>query len=263
MFSKTEVRALIISILILGFAVGFDDKRDVFEWSYWLGNLLRVTFLVGISFLAMQLAHKIAARMSGFDAEYSSWGIQSFSLRPMSLMGRTRNKPFPRTVRLFGKDYLVKAFPIGLFLCLLTTVISNGTLFFLAVGQYTLLLKKASRLGRKFLEVTHYEEAKIALAGPMTNIVLMVLATFFNQYGTFDTFIFINAALALFHMLPISQLAGTKIYFGSRLLYVSSLIFMISIVVLAYTVSVIPMLVISLLSLFIGGSLYYYYSYFK
>src|SRR3989338_6485049 len=143
------------------------------------------------------------------------------------------------------------------------TLLSNGQLFFLAVGQYTLLLKKASRFGRKFVEVTNYEEAKIALAGPMANIILMILGMLFNSYGTFDTFILINAMLALFHMLPLPGLAGTKIYFGSRLLYVSSLVFMVSMTILAYTVSVIPMLLISLASLFISGSLYYYYTYFK
>ena len=263
MFNRSEIRALIVSIVVMTLALAFDDGSTSFQWGYWLWNFSAVFLIVTVSFLAQQLAHKIVARMNGFDTEYSLWGIQNLRLNPMHFMGKGKNKTFPRTVRLFGKEFLIKAFPIGLVLSLFITLISNGKLFFLALGQYTLLLKKPSRFGRKFVEVTHYEEAKIALAGPMTNIALMVLGKMFNSYGTFDTFILINAAMALFYMIPISQLAGTKVFFGSRILYVSSLVFMISLVVLTYTVSVIPLLIISLLSLFVGGSLYYYYNYFK
>ena len=124
-------------------------------------------------------------------------------------------------------------------------------------------MRRHSRFGRKFLEVTNYEEAKIALAGPMVNIGLMVIGKLFNIYGTMNTFIFINAALALFHLLPLPGLAGLKVYFGSRLLYVSSLAFTIAMILLAYTVSIIPMLIISLASLLVAGSFYYYHSYFK
>ncbi|MDP3728119.1 MAG: hypothetical protein Q8R18_01560 [bacterium] len=261
MFNKKEIIYLAITIFIVSLSIGFDDGSSSFSWSYWLNNFLVVIIMVAISFLAQQIGHKTVARMNGFDTEFAWWGTQSFSL--MGFLGKTKHKPFPRTIHLFGKSYLIESFPLGLALCFLFTIVSNGQLFFLAVGQYHLLLKKSSRFGRRFVEITNYEEAKIALAGPMANIVLLILGKLFNSYGTFDTFILINAMLALFHMLPLPGLAGTKIYFGSRLLYVSSLVFMISMVVLVYTVSVIPMLFISLASLFIAGSLYYYYGYVK
>ncbi len=263
MFSKKEIYVLILTILVLSFALGFDDGSEIFSWAYWLSNFFITIIIVAISFIAQQIGHKVIARMNGFDTEYNWWGFQNLSLRPVSLMGRGRNKTFPRKINFFGKQILIESFPIGLVLCLLFALISNGQLFFLAVGQYNLLIKRSSRFGRKFLEVTNYEEAKIALAGPMTNIILMVIGTLFNQYNTFDLFIFINAGLALFHMLPLPKLAGLKVYFGSRLLYVSSLVFIISIVVLTYTVSIIPMVLISLASLLVSGLLYYYYTYFR
>lgn len=263
MFRKKEILYLAITIFVVSLAIGFDDGSPSFSWSYWLQNFVIVFLMVAFSFLVQQIGHKIAARMNGFDTEYTLWGFQDLSLRPMSLMGRTKNKMFPRSYRLFGKEFVVDSFPVGIVLSLLVTLMSNGKLFFLAVGQYHLILERSSRFGRKALQITNYEEAKIALAGPMMNIVLLVLATLFNSHGSFDTFILLNALLAFFHMLPLPYLAGLKIYFGSRLLYVSSLVFMISIVILAYTVSTIPMLLISLASLLISGSLYYYYSYFK
>jgi hypothetical protein len=110
--------------------------------------------------------------------------------------------------------------------------------------------------------VQNLEEAKIALAGPMVSIVLMVIGKLLNSYGTFDTFILVNAGLAIFHMLPLPNLAGIKILFGSRILYITSLIFVIMMVVLAYTVSIIPMLIISAVAAVIAFILGYYFTYF-
>ena len=271
MFRKSEWWYLAISILVIGLAFGFDDGQETFELAYWATNLVIVFVMVGFSFIMHQLAHKVVARMQGFETEYVFWGVQGFPLNPRKLlrldfrtvMRKGKKKPFPRKVRILGKEYLIKSLPIGIILSLIVTIVSNGALLFLAVGQYNLLLSKATRFGRKFVEVTDYEEAKIALAGPMTHVVLMVLAKMFNTYGTLDQFIFINAALALFYMIPISKLDGTKVYFGSRLLYVFSLVFIISMIILVYNLSVVPMIIISLVSAAVAVGLYYYYQYYR
>jgi hypothetical protein len=262
MFSKSEIRALIIGIFVISLAIGFDDKSAVFAWSHWLQNFLAVLLMVTFSFVVHQLAHKIVARMNGFEAEFSLWGVQSFRLSTKALMGRTINKPFPKVIRIFGHEFTINAFPIGVIISLLVTLVSNGKIFFLAIGQYKLLIKKAARIGRKYVEVQNLEEAKIALAGPMVSIVLMVIGKLLNNYGTFDTFILVNAGLAIFHMLPLPNLAGIKILFGSRILYITSLIFIIMMIVLAYTVSIIPMLIISAVAAVIAFILGYYFTYF-
>ncbi|MBI5797636.1 hypothetical protein HZA98_01890 [Candidatus Woesearchaeota archaeon] len=263
MFSRSELRAMIISIIIVTLAFAFDDKSLVFQWSYWLSHLFSVFIMVAIALFAQQFGHKLVAKWNGFSTEYSLWGIQSFVPTIAGLVGKKKTKTFPRTFQLFGKEYLIRAFPIGIVLALLVMLISNGKLFFVAVGEYALLIKKPARFGRKFLEVSNYEEAKIALAGPVANLILMLIAAFFNSYGTFDTFILINGLLAFFYMLPLPRLPGIKIYFGSPLLYVSTLVFTVSMILLVYNVGAIPLLIISLLSLFVSGSLYYYYSYFR
>ncbi len=262
MFHRSEITALAISVFIMALALGFNDKSEVFVWSFWLANFFMILLMVAFSFVLHQVAHKIVAKRHGFEAEYSLWGIQGFSFKPTPWKYK-EEKPFPRAITLFGKKYLIKAFPVGIVLSLLVTLVSNGLLFFLAVGQYTLLLKRGARFGRKFIEVTGYEEAQIAIVGPLTHVVLMVLASFFNQYGTFDTFIFVNAALAVFYLIPLHHLDGAKVFFGSRLLYVASLIFVLSTIVLVYYLPVIPMLILSVVATAIGAGLYYYYSYFK
>jgi Zn-dependent protease len=266
MFDKREIRHLVITTLVLGFALGFNDHQGTFVLSKWVANLFTVTLAVGFSFTLHQLAHKVIARNSGFDTEYRWWGIKSLKLRHIfkpSRLIKEKNKPFPRKIKIFGKKYLIESFPIGIAISLFITIVSNGYLFFLAIGQYNLVIKKARRVGRKTIVVSDYEEAKIALAGPMTHIIIMTIFSFFNTQGIFDTFIFINAAMALFYMLPIHKLDGTKIWFGSRILYVTSLIFIGSMVALVYLLPAIPMLIISTIAAIVGAAFYYYYTYFK
>jgi len=94
-------------------------------------------------------------------------------------------------------------------------------------------------------------------------VLLMVLAAFFNTYGTFDNFIMINGFLALFYMIPVSQLDGAKAFHCSRLLYLMTLLLVISMILLVKYISVIPLLVISALLALIGGGFYFYFAYFK
>ena len=262
MFSKTEWKYLVISILVMGLALGFDDGAETFELSFWFYNFVVVTGIVAFSFLVHQLAHKLAARAAGFQAEYSIWGIQGWKIGPRSITRLAKGeKAFPRHVSIFGKKYLIKSIPIGIIISLLVMLFSNGILFFLAVGQYSLYVKSGSRVGRKFVQVTDFEEATISLVGPMSHIILMLVAGFFNNYGSFDAFIFINAAMAIFYMLPIHNLDGTKIFMGSPVLYVTSLVFMVSAIVLVYFLSIIPLLIVTGVAASIAGLLFYFFFY--
>jgi Zn-dependent protease len=262
MFNKRELLSLSIAIFVMSLAIGFDDGQEAFEWSYFLYNFVVVTGMVAFSFLMHQIAHKVVAKAKGFKAEFSLWGIQSFRFMPVSI---AQNRPgyFPKKFNILGKRFTVKTFPIGVVISILFTTLTNGAAFFLAVGQYTLFVERGSRFGKKFVEVQDYEEAQISLAGPMMHVILMVIGAIFNSYGTFDTFIFINAALALFYMIPIHNLDGTKLLFCSPLLYAFSLIFMVAIIVLVYFLPVIPLLIVAALASAIGGSLFYYFAWYK
>ena len=261
-FSRKEWGSLIISILVMALALGFDDGAETFEWGFWLYNLIVVIGIVAFSFLVHQFAHKLAARAAGFQAEYSVWGIQGLKPWTSSITRLSKGeKSFPRHVNFLGKKYLVNSIPIGIIISVLVTLFSNGVLFFLAVGQYNLYVKSGSRVGKKFVQVTDFEEATISLVGPMSHIVLMLLASFFNTYGTFDTFIFINAAMAIFYMLPIHNLDGTKIFMGSPALYITSLVFMVASVILVYFLPIIPLLIVTGAAAVIAGSLFYFFFY--
>jgi len=263
-FNKKEIVALAISILFMGVALGFNDKQEVFVLNYFLANMFMMILMVGFAFIVHQLGHKLVAYLSGFRTEYKLWGLQQLRFWPLYKRWTVlRTAQFPKTVKIWGKEFVIESFPVGLVIAFFVTVLSNGWIYFLAIGQYNLLIERTSRIGKKFVEVTDFEEAKIALAGPMANIVLMVIAAMFNQHGTFDNFIWINGALALFYMIPISQLDGAKVFFSSRVLYVFGLLFIIGMVSLVYYISVIPLLIICGVFALIGAAVYFYYSFYR
>ena len=140
-------------------------------------------------------------------------------------------------------------------LCLLVALLSNGKLFFTAVSSYGLVIKKTHRFGHKMVEVTDLEEAKIALAGPMANIMLALVCKLINADALADM-VLINSIMPVFDMLPIFGLDGMKVLMGSRPMYIFSFVFILALAILLYTLeSALPALVIAAaiaLILFIG-----------
>jgi len=49
-WKKGEIGTVIIGACVLGFVFGFDDKREVFELSYWLSNVM---VFIGIAFIIL------------------------------------------------------------------------------------------------------------------------------------------------------------------------------------------------------------------
>ncbi len=263
-FTVKEIKALIISVIVMGIALGFNDKQDVFVWGFFLNNMAMMIIMVAIAFVVHQLGHKFVAYLHGFWTEYKVWNLKQLRWWPMHRRWSTqRGKLFPKTYNILGKQFTVPGLPIGIIIAFFVSLLSNGYLFFLAVGKYDLLIERKSRLGKRFVEVTDFEEAKIALAGPLANVALMVLAAFFNNLGTFDNFIMINGFMALFYLLPFSQLDGGKAFYCSRLLYVMTVLLVICMILLVKYISIIPLLIISGVLALIGGGVYFYFAYFK
>ncbi len=237
-YTKREISYLALLTLVLTFVFAFNDNRETFEFSYWITNFLKTFVLVGISVFIHDFVHDIVAKKHGFISEYRFWGIKKFSFG-----GKER---YPKTIRLFGKKYTIRAFPIGVVIAILVTLLSNGKLFFTAVSSYGLMIKKNMRMGKQFIEVTDFEEAKIALAGPMANISFAIILSIFNAGGIFSTLIFINAIMAVYDMLPFPDLDGSKVFWGSKPLFVFSFLFILSSAILLQYLSGVSALFLAL-----------------
>lgn len=195
---------------------------------------------------------KLVAKSQGFDTEYHLWSVKKFRL-----------KPEPLRVRILGNTREITSLPLGAILSFIITIISRGKLFFVAVGAYDLIIRKSSRFGKKTVHIADYDEAKIAVVGPLVNVALMLIFQLFNKNGLFDNFVFINGMIAAFHMIPVSTLDGAKIFFGSKIMYLFSLAFIIGTVLLIKVLSPVITLALALIFAAIFIAVYYYYKVYK
>lgn len=236
-YTKNELKYFAIIILTLTFAFAFNDNSAEFAWSSWLANFLKVLVFVAVSVFVHDFAHDMAAKKYGFISEYRIWGIKRFGWHKPS---------FPRKMRIFGREMEINAFPLGIILCILITIVSNGKLFFTAVSSYGLVIKRTQRFGHKIIEVTDFEEAKIALAGPMANILLAIIFKLASPGGLFAGMVLINSVMPVYDMLPFFGLDGMKVLGGSRPLYVFGFLFIVGMAVLLHFLGAVPALIIAL-----------------
>ena len=67
-FSKTELKELSISILVISLAVAYTN-----DWSVTLFMMVPALIIVAPAFALHELGHKFAAQKFGFQAEYRMW----------------------------------------------------------------------------------------------------------------------------------------------------------------------------------------------
>jgi hypothetical protein len=204
-FSKKELIHLTISILVLTLVFAYDDQANILVLSHWFLNFFRVLIFVTASIFAREIVVKYFAKRHDATSEYELWGISKFWF----------------TIKNF------KPFPIGILLAALVTLISRGQAYFTAVGIHNVQDNLAIRTGRKKFHLNYFEEAQIAASGIMTSLFLSVLVLLVgNAFGlNVINFVWINFYLALINMIPISNLDGSKIFFGSLFFYMFTLIF--------------------------------------
>ncbi len=207
MFTKKESAALLISILVLSFVFGFDDGKEAFALSSWLFNFLIVFLAVFASVLFRELMFKGFARRHDATSEYGIWNINQV---------------------WFGKK-LERGIPLGIFAAVVLAIASAGKFFFTAIGVHNLRENRHARVGRKLIFLEYSEEAKIASMGILSHLFLASAGLLGGNFLglNMSAFVNINFFMALFNLLPISNLDGAKIFFGSLMTYIFLVVFTI------------------------------------
>ncbi|MEW6063504.1 MAG: hypothetical protein AB1571_04010 [Nanoarchaeota archaeon] len=249
-FTKQEIKAILISIIVLAVVFGLNDKRETFEFGAWSINLLGVIVVVSFSLLFREYARKFIARRYGAETEVKLWSIERFWF--------TKEAKFLFVV---GKKQ-VKKFPVGVVLPLLISLFSFGRVYVPSTNDVSIKENKNKRVGRKFLHITELETGVIALSGAMASLFL---AFVFSVIGKefFSQLVTINLWMALFSFVPFGKLDGTKIFFGSRTLYVISLAFTILFSVLLFVTSAFSSLIIGVIGGLVIALVYFYLLEFK
>ena len=189
-FSKTETKDLSIAIIVITLLFAYLYSNGTFGMMIYLIPISLVT--IGLSFILQELGQKYVAQKYGFFAEFRKWNT---GLLIAIITG------------LFGFIFL-----------------APGAVY---IGSYTGI-------------ITDEENGKISIAGPIVNIILAVifllieisLKPFFLLSSPLSTYLMItamigfhiNSFLALFNLLPIPMLDGSKVMKWNLPLWIVSIV---------------------------------------
>ena len=190
MINKDEIVSIAIVALVLAFAFSIVSS---------FGSFVYVFTSIIIIICANTFAKKISAFYLDSEIEVKIWEMQRYGYKP--------------------QRHFERPFPIGLFLPIIVAVFSLGYLKWMASVVFDIkarVYRTAKRFGiYSFSEITEYHLALIAASGVVINLVLGI----FGYLAGFDNFARLNIYYAFFSIIPISDLDGNKIFFGSIIMW--------------------------------------------
>ena len=189
MLGKKEILVFLLITLVFAVTLSF-LKMEIFA------EVLLAVFIVLVLNIA---AKKMAAFYLESDIEIKLWRMERYGFK--------------------RHEYFKRPFEIGIFLPIIVSLVSLGNLLWMASMVFDVkprVYRAAKRHGLySFSEMTEAQIGMIAAAGVLINLVAAVIAYFLG----FPLFARLNVYFAFFSMLPLSDLDGNKIFFGSMVLW--------------------------------------------
>ena len=189
-FTSYEIRGLIISILAIAFIISFKDWGTTgFDFRVGLYNLFNAVLIVALSILIHDAGQRLWGLAIGYRVEFRMWSF-------------------------------------GLLAALVIAFISNGNLWLIVPSGFMLHHLAGHRLGWFRYGINYFGQAMVALAGPLFTFMLIILLKViyaFSPNPLIQKAIIFNVVYVITSLLPIPPLDGSKIYFGSRMLYAFAL----------------------------------------
>ncbi len=218
-FDSSEVRALLITAFVIAFSLSFRrwGNGDVFNFNIGLFNFANFFVVVLLALLVNVSAKKLYALHIGYKVKYELWVF-------------------------------------GLVFSLLLVFVTNGYLYFLAVGSFFMSMIKGHRLGYFRYGLNYFALGVVSLIGVLANIFLAAFFRFFSfsHSPVLEEAVLVNLLVATFSILPIPPLDGVKIFFASPFLYAFSVGLVVGAWVFIYSPNFWFFVLGSLLSAFAG-----------
>lgn len=190
MITIKEITTILFVIIILAFVNSFSN----------LGKYLESLILFAIILFVYVTAKKITAYYYEAEEETKIWTFQRYGW--------------------LDKDMLRNPFPIGIVLPFILTILTLGSFKWMASTE-TEVRPLEERAVRKheyfsFYEMSDWNLALIVASGIFFVLILSIVGYIFDYSELSRLAIY----FAFFNMLPIGKLDGTKIFFGSPILYI-------------------------------------------
>ena len=195
MLNRKEIFAILTIALVLGTVVSLGAK-DITEWQKIIFPSIGIILLV---ILINVIAKKIMAYFFDAELEIEIWEWKRYGYKPHQRIGTK--------------------YPFGFLMPLIIKFLSFGLLNWMASLTFEVkgTIYRAARKWQmyQYSEVTEDEMAWIAFAGIFMNLVFAILGYMINA----PTFARLNLVYAFYNTLPLSNLDGTKMFFGRQSLW--------------------------------------------
>ena len=214
-FNPYELRGIVISIASIAFVISFKEwGTSRFDLTAGLFNLFNAILIVALSILVHDAGQRIWGLAIGYKVEFQMW-------------------------------------PFGIIGSLVLAFLSNGNMWLVVPSGFMLHHLAGHRLGWFRYDVNYFAQAMIALAGPLSTLMLIIFLKVLSAFSAsvlLEKAIMFNVIYAITSLLPIPPLDGSKIYFGSRMLYAFALpAFTVAAILMIIKIPIILSLVVSLL----------------
>ena len=225
-FTSNEVKGLVIAILATAFIISFNDwgKGSEVNISSGFFNFFNAILIVTLSFLVHISMQRVWSLGTGYRLEWRMWGF-------------------------------------GLLLGLIFVFLTNGKFWLILPGGIIVYHLAGHRLGWFRYGINWWALGLIALMGTFAT---MLLALVFKAISGFfvnaliQKMITFNIVYAMYSLLPIPPLDGSKTFYGSRMLYAFSTAGLVAAaVMLTLNISILIAVAASLLIAIVLWLLYY------
>jgi len=190
MLTRKEIVSIAVIALILAFSISLMKTFELFVYT-----LIAIIFVILINITAK----KITSYYHEAEIESSIWEFKRYGFKAHS--------------------HFKKPIPIGAFLPLITTFLTFGYLTWMGSLVFEVkpkIYRAVKRHGYySYSELTERHIGLIAASGIAANLIFALIGYLVG----FPDFARFNIYYAFFNMLPIANLDGNKIYFGSVVMW--------------------------------------------
>lgn len=186
-FNRAELLGLIVAIIATAFIFSFRDwGEETFDIIVGLKNFFMVLIIAGLSFFFRISCQKVYALSQGYKAEFKVWWA-------------------------------------GIIIALIIALVSAGRIPVVLIGGIVTILFVRQKLGEFRYGFSYYDNAVISLWGILGSMIMAIFFAiglyFAPQNYFFYKGLILNLIAAFCTLLPLPQMDGLQIYFGSRGLY--------------------------------------------